>query len=157
MFARLLVCVVLCVVLSGCSRGWSESRLNPTNWFSSNDRPETLVPIEEELFVDDRPLVPQVASLNLDPTPGGVIVRATGITQSPGFWQGGLVLEQRDGEPVNGELSFVFRVAPPLQTSGGGGQQSREITVARYLSNQQLQGVERIRVVGQRNMLTARR
>lgn len=144
-------------LLAGCSSDWRESRFNPTAWFSANDRPETLVPIEEELVVDQRPLVPQVTSLNIDETPGGVIVRATGLPPTVGYWQGGLVLEQRDGRPVDGMLSFVFRAAPPLVTTGPGGTRNRELTVARFISNQQLQGVNTIRVVGERNALSARR
>jgi hypothetical protein len=146
----------MCGALAGCSQGWKENRINPSNWFSANDRPESLVPIEEDLVIDNRPLVPQVTALSLDETPSGVIVRATGVTPTAGYWQGGLVLEQRDGKPDNGQLSFVFRAAPPLQPTEVSNQRAREITAARFISNQQLQGVETIRIVGERNSLSSR-
>jgi len=155
MLGRIIILTMALSALAGCSTPWRDSNANPANWFSTDDRPETLVPIEEDLVIDNRPLVAQVTAVSVDRTPGGIIRRATGLPAAQGYWDAGLVLEQRDGEPVDGLLSFVFRATPPT-TRSEGARATRELTVARFLSNQQLQGVSELRVVAEQNSRSVR-
>jgi hypothetical protein len=168
MIGRVIMVMGMAVLLSGCSGGWSESRLNPMTWFGRSDTPESLVPVEQQLFVDPRPLVPQVTDVTVDPTPGGVILRATGIPPTQGYWDGELVVENASAAPVNGVLSFQFRILPPptqIQTGSRAGAPipatvgtatSREVVVAKFISRQDLAGVTSLRVVAERNERSVR-
>lgn len=156
MALRLGIALLTLAMLAGCSN-WRESRINPATWFDTRDRPETLTPIEQELVVDNRPLVAQVSGLAIDPTPGGIIIRATGLPPTNGWWEGDLVVQTPDGTPVNGVLSFEFRIAPPLAKATPGTPRTREITVGQFVSNQQLAGVTTIEVIGQGNRRSVRR
>jgi hypothetical protein len=143
-------------LLAGCSTPWSESRLNPTTWFGGASTPDALVPVEALTIVDNRPFVARVTALAVEPTPGGIILRATGLPPTQGFWQGALILENVDGVPEDGTLTFQFRAAPPFWQQPAGAPQSREIVVGAFLSRQSLQGVTTLRVVGEQNAATIR-
>ncbi|MGI1661415.1 hypothetical protein ACRDNQ_04165 [Palleronia sp. KMU-117] len=148
------------VLLSGCSSGWSESNLNPMTWVGRSDTPESLVPVEQQLFVDARPLMTELTALSVDPTPGGVILRATGIPPTQGYWDGELVVENANPAPVNGVLSFQFRILPPPAGTPAaatvGGTRSREVVVGKFISRQELAGVTTLRVVAERNERSVR-
>ena len=67
------------------------------------------------------------------------------------------MVQTPDGTPVNGVLSFEFRVAPPLTQAAPGTPRTREIIVGQFVTNQQLAGVTTIEVIGQSNRRSARR
>ena len=152
MARRLISSVVILALLSGCS-GWRDSRMNPGNWFGGGEAavPDTLVPIEAMTAVDGRPLVAQVTALSVEPTPGGIILRATGLPSTQGYSRGALVLENQDGVPVDGTLTFQFRVAPPIGPASVGTPPSREMVVGVFLTRQNLRGVTTLRVLGEGN------
>jgi hypothetical protein len=153
---RTIVVMGMLTVLSGCG-GFSESRLNPFTWFGGgSDAPDTLVPVDQVLFADSRPLIPEVARVEIDPTPGGIILRAVGLPPTEGFWDGELIVENANPEPVDGVLSFQFRILPPPFTAAPGTPRTREITVGRFITWQELDGVTVLRVVGERNERTIR-
>lgn len=153
---RTIGVMAMLAVLSGCS-GFSESRVNPFNWFGDgSDGPETLVPVEQVLFTDSRPLIPEVARLEVDPSPGGIILRAVGLPPTEGFWDGELIVENANPEPVDGVLSFQFRIQRPPFTNAPGTPRSREVLVARFITWQELDGVTTLRVVAERNERTIR-
>ncbi|MEM6385115.1 MAG: hypothetical protein AAF718_02645 [Pseudomonadota bacterium] len=148
----LLLGAVLTVGLTACGRV-AESRLNPFNWFGSSE-PEaaTSVVVVE---TDPRPRIAQVTSLRIEPTPTGAIVRATGVPPTQGWYAAALVPET-DG-PVNGEMVYVFRAVPPLDTDRVSSAASRELSVAQSLSAQELAATRLVRVIGAQNALSARR
>jgi hypothetical protein len=153
---RTIGVMAMLAVLSGCS-GFSESRLNPFTWFGDgSDAPDTLVPVEQVLFTDNRPLIPEVTRVEVDPSPGGIILRAVGLPPTEGFWDGELIVENANPEPVDGVLSFQFRILPPPFTNAPGTPRSREITVGRFITWQELEGVTTLRVVAERNERTVR-
>ena len=151
MARRLISSVLLLALLSGCS-GWQDSRVNPTNWFGRGaSAPDTLVPTDATTVTDSRPLVAQVIALSADSTPGGIILRATGLPATQGYSRGALLLQNTDGAPVDGTLTFEFRAAPPTWQAAVGTPASREIIIGVFLSRQDLQGVTSLRVVGEGN------
>lgn len=148
----LLVGLTLALALSACGRV-AESRFNPFNWFGEAEAEEaTPVVLEDE---DTRPRIAQVTSLRIEETPTGAIVRATGLPPTQGWYGASLVRESDD--PINGELVFVFRAEPPPGTQRISTVQSRELSVARAISAQDLANTRIIRVIGASNMLVSRR
>jgi hypothetical protein len=147
----LALVAILCLV-TACA-GARTSRLNPLNWFGpGRAAPATeLVAAEAE---DPRALVAQVTKLVVEPTPGGAIVRATGLPPTQGYWEAELVeVETEDPET----LTFDFRIFPPLTANRAGTPISREVVVAIDVSNIALAEVSRITVQGATNALTSGR
>lgn len=139
--------------LAGCGRV-RESRFNPFNWFGgSREEPAPAVPVGERR--DPRPLVDQVTSLEIEPTNTGAIVRATGLPPMQGWHSAALVRET--DEPVNGEMVYSFRAAPPDAPTRLSTPQSRELSVATRLSASSLAQISVVRVIGARNARVARR
>ena len=105
---RILLLTGMMLALTSCA-AIQQSRLNPGNWF---EREDTSEPVENlPLPVNDpRPLVAQVTSLRIDPTPEGAIIWAVGLPATQGYWQADLV--RVDTSP--GVLSYAFRAAPPV-------------------------------------------
>lgn len=143
------------LVLSGC--GFGQSRLNPFNWFRSDPAEETMEPVYLRERRDSRPLVAQVTELSVERTPGGAIIRATGLPPRQGWYDADLVNEDRDGRPINGELIYSFRARPPIGPTRVSTAQSRELTVAVFVSNTVLASTRSIRVTGALNSRAARR
>lgn len=143
------------MILAGC--GIRESRLNPFNWFGGGaEEAETLEPFQIVEVSDPRPLVPQITSLTIDRTPGGAIVRVTGLPPTQGWYDVSLVRET-DGEPVEGVLSYSLRAFPPDTPTRVSTTQSRELTAARFISEITLAQVSVIQVTGSQNSRAARR
>ena len=147
----ILLTLAAALTLSACSRV-SESRFNPFNWFGRSESEQVTAPVERE---DPRPRVAQVTSLVIEPTPTGAIVRATGVPPTQGWYGAALVPETR--EPVNGEMVYVFRAVPPPEPQPVSTVRSRELSVARTLSQQDLAVLRTVRVIGAQNALVARR
>lgn len=148
----LIACLALTIALGGCGR-IRDSRLNPFNWFDRVERVEQVAPTTETA-ADGRALVGQVTELKFDPYPGGVIVRATGLPPTQGWWEAELVARDLDEDGV---LVYDFRVFAPLTQTPSSTQRSREITAAASLSDAKLARITRIVVQGQSNALGANR
>ncbi|WP_428544182.1 hypothetical protein [Profundibacter sp.] len=140
------------LVLTGCA-----TKLNPFNWFKRGSTQETLAELPDPTVINDnRALVQQVVSLSVDKTPGGAIIRATGLPPTQGYWDAELVPENGE-EPVKGVLTYQFRIEEPIDFQRVSTPQSREVVVARFVSNIKLDGVRQIRVVGAKNARSTRR
>jgi hypothetical protein len=154
---RILIALSLVLGLSACSDG--NFSLNPFNWFSSPGE-EDWVALEPEggwQDVQDRRLVvDQVTELRVERTTAGVIVHATGLPPRLGYWDAELEAEN-DGEPVNGVLTYRFRIATPRWATSASTPYARTVHVAEFISNAKLKNVRTIRVVGERNSRTVQR
>ena len=148
----LIIALALSLTLTGCARV-SESRFNPFNWFGSSEPATTSAPVE--LQTDPRPRIARITALVIEPTPTGAIVRATGLTATQGWYAAALVPET-DG-PVGGEMVYSFRAVPPETPQPVSTDRSRELTVARALSRQDLAAIRSVRVIAAQNALVARR
>ncbi|RUS60546.1 hypothetical protein EGN72_08155 [Pseudorhodobacter sp. E13] len=143
----------LCATLAlGACSTIGKSRLNPFNWFGgSEETVAVLSPTERP--ADPRLLVSQVTEMQLERMPGGVIIRATGLPPTQGYWDAELV-----ARPVeDGKIVYDFRVFPPLGGAAVSTPQSREVTVAAFLSNIKLDSIRQITVQGETNARTSRR
>lgn len=150
-----ILTVVTALTLSGC--GFGESRLNPLNWFGSARETEALDPVEIVLRQETRPLVAQITELTIERTPGGAIVRATGLPIQQGWYDAELVNEDRDGKPIDGTLLYSFRARPPLEPTRVSTVQSRELTAAIYVSDITLSATRTIQVTAAQNSRAIRR
>jgi hypothetical protein len=149
--SRRLFVVSAAATLAGCG-GIRNSRLNPFNWFGRSEPRETIVlPAERQ---DPRPLVDAVLSMNVEPMPGGAIVRARGQTPTQGWWTAELVPQPVD---PNGVLVYEFRLLPPITPADVNTPQSRQVDVAIYISDIRLERVREIVVQGASNARAARR
>jgi hypothetical protein len=145
---------VLCLVLlAGC--GLRDSRLNPFNWFGGS-QPAQLEPLVPTAAPDQRALVADVIDMQVDQLPGGAILRATGRAPTQGYWQAELVLRSGPDQDPTAPI-YDFRVFPPVTPAAVSTSQSREVTVALYLSDIDLAGVQSITVQGAANARSTRR
>ncbi len=155
MIRPLLASAVVVFSLSGCD-SVRESRVNPFNWFGQSQE-ETLAPRtgwRREL--DNRALVAQVSDMAVERFPGGAIIRAEGITPTQGWWDAELVAEN-DGRPVDGVLTYDFRIAAPRTETRVSTPQSRSVSAAVRISDRRLEGVRMIVVRGAENARSVRR
>jgi hypothetical protein len=150
----LAVAFVAVVTVAGCG-----SRYNPVNWFDGGAEPPASLEPEggyAAVALDPRPLIQQVTAMSVEPIAGGVIVRATGLPPTQGFWKAAL-LPQNDGEPVNGTLTYRFVAIPPVDVRGVGPVQSRQLVVGTFLADPELEGVREIVVQAETNQRVSRR
>jgi len=165
--------LIASLVLSACGAA-RESRLNPFNWFGRSQSDPVATQTE-----DTNPLIPQatglidamrerrlrevdlttpittVTGLVVERVPGGAIIRAAGRDPQPGTFNVEIVPATEEETPVEGVLSYTLeRQLPPPGTVSG---QAQEVTAARKLTDQQLEGVRTIRVAGVENARTVRR
>lgn len=145
-----LVAALCATMALGACSTIGNSRLNPFNWFG---RSEETVVIAVEKPADKRLLVSQVIDMKIEKMPGGVIVRATGLPPTQGYWEAELVARPVEG----GVIIYDFRVFPPITAQITSTQQSREVTVGAYLSNAKLDAIRQITVQGANNARTSRR
>jgi hypothetical protein len=153
---KLLAAICILGLLGAC--GLRESRLNPFNWFGKGR--EERVAVQRGPLAETRPLVAEVLSLTVDRMPGGAIVNAMGLPPTQGHWDADLVpvLTGADGQPLPPQVMvFEFRLKPPPRPAPAGTQRSREVLVGTFLSDQKLERVREITVIGQLNRRTARR
>lgn len=144
------VALAALLTLSACG-AMRDSRLNPFNWFGRSEPTETVAVVEK---ADPRPLVGDVLSMSVEPYSGGAIVRATGRTETQGWWDAELV-EAKTDDPTN--LVLEFRLLPPIVDSDVNTPQSREVTVAMTLSPARLEYISSITVQGANNARATRR
>jgi hypothetical protein len=148
-----LFAAMAAVLVLGACAGARESRLNPFNWFGRSTE-EAVTVAEGVAPSDGRVTVAQVTTLAVELTPGGAIIRATGLPPSQGHWNGALVREESDRPD---ELVYRFVVARPPVARPAGTPLSREVTVATYLSDIRLDGIRRVTVRGEQNARTTAR
>ncbi len=155
--ARIFVAFGLALAVAACDSGLN---LNPMSWFGDSRSEPTLVALEPAggwpAEADRRPLVTDVTALRIERTTTGAIVHATGLPPRLGHWDVELVAVN-DGEPENGVLSYMFKVAPPRGATAASTPYARRLEAAAFIPNAKLAKVRAIRVVGERNSRTARR
>lgn len=149
--SRRFVVLGLGLAVAGCA-GVRQSKLNPFNWFKKSEPRETIVLPQEGS--DPRPLVETVLSMQVEPIPGGAVVRARGLPPTQGWWEAELVPQDLDDKGV---LVYEFRLLPPKGKAEVSTQVSREIDVAIYISDVKLENVQEIVVQGATNARSARR
>ncbi len=133
-------------VVTGCGGRNADGEAPRRGLFSEPDTLEPEGGYARLAVIDTRPLVPQVSAVRVEPTPGGVIVRATGLAPTAGYWDAALV--PQPAPEGSREMQLEFRVRPPRTVTGNAPTSAREIQAAHFLTNQDIDGVSRITVIG---------
>ncbi|MCK0138907.1 hypothetical protein [Aliiroseovarius sp. F47248L] len=155
---RFALPAVMTSIVLGLTACGSTSNLNPVNWFRSDGVKEVAV-IPEGGFLEDqeyRGLVTDVVEVQVLRSTGGAIIRAKGLPPRLGYWDAQLVPENFE-RPVDGVLTYMFRISEPPYHTNAGRPKQREVLVGQFVSNTKLQGVRTIRVVGERNSRSSSR
>lgn len=144
--SKFILSVMLVCLVAACSN----SGTSPFAADSDEERNRMQV-LEQQVAAEDRELVAYVSAVRADINPNGVILVATGLPESQGYWDAQLV-SLNDEHPVDGVLSYEFVAAKPAEPMGVGSPESREVVVGRSISNRKLRGVSGIRVVSASNV-----
>ncbi|MCF1708374.1 hypothetical protein L0V05_06020 [Tabrizicola sp. J26] len=147
-----LIPLALILAVSAC--GSSQARwYNPFSWWGNSEEVAGSYSALPSAADDPRPLVAQVTSMAVESTTEGVIVRATGLPATQGYWDGALLT---DG-PIDGKLTYRFVLVPPPEPKRVSTERSREVTVGAFIGNIELQDVREIIVQGANNARSSRR
>lgn len=150
----LIVVLALTLALGACGR-IRDSRLNPFNWFEARaTQVERVEPQADATAADERALMAQVTHVTFDPYPGGVILRATGLPPTQGWWSAELVARPLDEDGVQ---VYDFRVFAPPGAPDVGPARSREITAAVSIPDIRMAQIRRVVVQGASNAMGAGR
>jgi hypothetical protein len=103
----------------------------------------------------DGSLVDEVTGLVVEPLPTGAVVRVTGLPQREGAFDVRLLPISDDG-PVNGVMEYTLNAYQPLQTPVGT-QATRQVQAGAFISNNDLDRINEIRVRGELNVRSTRR
>jgi hypothetical protein len=157
----ILLTALVVATTSGCAR-LADSAVNPLNWFGGGGAQQVaadpaerrpLVPeTRGAVVVDQRVPVQRITELSVDRTPYGALVSATGLADSPGYFNADLVPVSIEG----GELTLELRAEAPPAFEAGGAPASRRITVGYTLTPEQLAALRRVRVTGAENSRSVR-
>lgn len=109
----------------------------------------------KKVEIYDGSLVDEVTSLIVEPLPTGAIVRVTGLPQREGAFDVRLLPVSEDG-PINGVMEYTLNAYQPLTTAVGTAG-TREVKAGTFLSNDDLDQINEIRVRGELNVRSTRR
>lgn len=164
------------LILSGCG-AVRDSRVNPLNWFGNSQS----APVEQQEQVETNPLIPQdesrglfsrlradvvaytgqpvdqVSALVIEAVPGGAIVRASGVADYDFPYDVQLTPATDDARPVDGVLTYRLEAERPRNPRLRTSARVRTVTAAIRLTDQDLAGVNVIRVEGARNVQSTTR
>lgn len=163
--------ILATVALTGCAT-INESRLNPFNWFgssrpdpaamdvSSAERNPLIPPRRISVFRDNQPEayagqpIAEITELLVERRPGGAIIRVTGQADRVGPFDVRLIADATDNDPSTLVLDVkALQQAGPRNT----GPLARQVTVARWITDQDLRGIRTITARGANNARTVRR
>ncbi|MEZ5676235.1 hypothetical protein SAMN06265173_1087 [Thalassovita litoralis] len=154
------------LVLTGCGN----SRLNPMNWFgrakstpvATAENTNPLIPqrrgsiLRREQLPYAGQLMSQVKTLHIERTPGGALVRVSGIAQFQRPYEVRLI-PTNNKQPVNGVLTFDLKAVQPGKKLAQGSEWTRTVTAATFLTDNELDGVRTIQVQAAQNTMSSRR
>jgi len=153
---KVLMILLLLTSIAACDR-WFGSEKELTSEEKANINP--LIPRRSNsAFGRPEPAyrgvaIDQVTDLELKPTHSGIILIAHGVAARQGAYDASLTLSGTDGSRADGVLEFQFDVTYPQDDTPVGPLTARRIVLAESLSNDLLEEVTLIRVIGANNVL----
>lgn len=150
-----LLLVSACGGGSGSNPFGSLGSLNP---FGGGGSTEPLVVRQNTTLVPEGTvLLPAQAEVRPEPALRGVILRATAVAPTQGYYGALLVPERRGVPDEDGILTLQFRVTPPAGSRQQGPQQTRLLTAAAFISDDDLEEISGFRVVTEAGVINLRR
>lgn len=169
MRTSIILLLTATLTLSACG-AIRDSRVNPFNWFGgsraeslpADENTNPLIPQRSGVFAR-RPEAPYVGvpvavidDLSIERSPGGAIIRVRGTAATQGAHEVRLVEEEDESDATT--LTYTLKAQFPQGTRRVGAATSRELTAARFLTSNDLEGIRTIRVKGAQNArVTSRR
>jgi hypothetical protein len=162
------VLVVSALVLTSCGTV-RESRLNPFNWFgrshstavaNSTAAANPLIPqrrasiLRPEAPAYSGQLIGEISELLIERRPGGAVIRVSGVADRLGPFEAKLV--KNEDETDADTLTYDMRAYQPANPTSQS-EWPRTVTVAVYLTDQEMRDIREIRVKSARNVQTSRR
>lgn len=145
-------CVVLStsiLILAGCSEG-NLGNLNPLTWFGNDSQ---TAEASVDLVVEDaRIMVPQVTNVSQFPITNGLIITASGMPNTQGFWDP-VLLPLNDEMPMDGYINYELKASAPTEEPNVGTNESRQLEAALTITEDKLENVIGIRVIALENSL----
>lgn len=145
-------CVVLStsiLILAGCSEG-NLGNLNPLTWFGNDS--QTAESSVDSVLVDNSVMVPQVTNLAQFPITNGLIISASGMPNTQGFYNP-VLLPLNDEMPMDGYLNYELRASAPKEETNVGTYRSRQLDAALTITEDKLKNIIGIRVIALENSL----
>lgn len=148
------------VALSGCSGGSGSNPLGSfpsfgsLNPFGGGKKADVAQAVEIE---DPRPLVAALKSVEPESALRGLIIKATAVTPSQGYYDAALVPVAEGTPDENGIVTYEFRASPPQTPQGSGPEQTRLLLAAAFIEDADLEGIRGIRVISASNSVNLRR
>ncbi|SHK23519.1 hypothetical protein SAMN05444000_12313 [Shimia gijangensis] len=160
---------VLCLAIAVMGVSACNSRYNPVNWFDGSEEVDVeggatanpLIPAKSGFVSKPDEVYPgitvaKITELKVERVADGALIRAAGVAYVQGAFSVKL-MPQNDGKPVKGVLTYDLMAIHPASGFRGGADNTRLVTVAHSLTDQQLAGVRTIKVVAIENARQARR
>ena len=146
--------------LAGC--GWFGGAAPPDDITTPIEEDNPLIPKRSGIFAPDPEdnvyqgtTIDAILDLAVERVPGGILILATGRSATQGAYNARLTPVNLDGAPENGVLTYQFQAE--YMPGAGGAPETREVTVARRLTDQELGNTRTIRVEARQNALQKRR
>jgi len=157
--ARLVIVGITALALSsaGCARIFPGREGPPADDIVPIEKTNPLLPKNAEKVSEKYApnlggvAIETIASLAVEPTIDGAIIRADGVARRQGAYDARLIPTTAQDGAADGVLSYTFKVYYPKAATAVGTQASRTVSVARNLSQRDLRGVRTIRVTGATN------
>ncbi len=162
MRTSIILLLTATLTLSACG-AVRDSRINPFNWFG-NSRAERLpadantnplIPERSGVFAR-RPEAPYagvpvavIDDLAIERSPGGAIIRVRATAARQGAHEVRLIEEEDESDATT--LTYTLKAQFPQGQRRVGPKTSRELTAARFVTSNDLEGIRTIRVKGARN------
>ena len=146
------------LLLSGCSSKTDSTASGNTNPLIPEKTNSGLFGNQRarDAIYQGRPLQ-QVTGITIEPSQGGAIIRVLGVADRQGVYDVRLTPVNVGDQPVNGVLAYRLEGVLPSDSTPVGTVATREVTVARAVTDQTLAGAREIRVEARQNAQVTRR
>lgn len=160
---RTLLPILLIMTMSVAGCGWFGGDAPPDDATTPIEEDNPLIPRTSGILgtnprtsgVYNGTTIDKITDLTIERVPGGLLIRATGLSATLAPFNARLTPSNPDELPEDRVLTYQLQAEYVPATSGSAA--SREVVVARTLTNQQLGNTRTIRVEALQNALQRRR
>lgn len=153
------VAVLAILAITACSQQQEEPPTDATTYLVEGEvvggRP--VQEISAPVGADGSVLMDNLTSVVPEPALRGLIIRATTVAPTQGYY-GTILMPAYGGNPdSNGIVTFAFRAFPPENPQPVGTPRSRQLTAATFVHDSELVDVRGFRVISRTNTVNLAR